>query len=234
MKIALLIISCICSSAICLTAQSTNDQLNSPASQQTPPAADPNDGKMTNADVIALASLGLSDDIVVSKIYAAKDTDFDTSVTGLTALKSAHVSDDVIRVMLNPHQPRENTPPPPVAPTAVANSDPALGAHSKPRIFFQSKSSGNTWNAARDQSMEMSKDFDKDCPGAQITLVQQSADYTILLSHIELGLVVRDNQVQVADRNGDLISKTKEGGSIRASMKKACEVIVADWSRKAK
>jgi hypothetical protein len=231
MKKTLLIAACVCGSAWFMSVQSLNAQSGTSPAQQPVSTTNSNAEKMTDADVIALAGLGLSDDIVIAKIYAAKSTDFDTSVTGLTALKTAKVSDDVIRVMLNPQKPQAelNTQAPP---TPDSNPQPATSG--KPRIFFQSKSSGNTWNANRDQSMEMSKDFDKDCPGAQITLAQTSADYTIVLSHIELGLMVRDNQVQVADRNGDLISKTKEGGSIRASMKKACEVILADWGKKPK
>jgi hypothetical protein len=57
---------------------------------------------ITNADVIQMASLGVSDDVIIDKIYATKSTGFDTSVTGLTALKTAKVSDAVIRVMINP------------------------------------------------------------------------------------------------------------------------------------
>lgn len=223
---ALLTLVCVLSFGVLLPAQ--------PPSQQSVAPGNPSGQKMTNADVIALAGLGLSDDIIISKIYTAKGTDFDTSLAGLTALKSAKVSDDVIRVMLNPQKPEAPPTSPEAAPPAANSNTASMATGGKPRIFFQSKSSGNTWNAVRDQSMEMGKDFDKDCPGAQITLAQQSADYTIVLSHIELGLMVRDNQVQVADRNGDLISKTKEGGSIRASMKKACEVIMADWAKKAR
>ncbi len=43
---------------------------------------------------------------------------------------------------------------------------------------------------------------------------------------------MRDNQIQIANKDGDLISRTKEGGSIRGDAKKACGVILADWSKK--
>lgn len=55
---------------------------------------------MTNADVIELCSLGLSDDVVVQKISNSKAVAFDTSITGLKELKAAKVSDAVIRAML--------------------------------------------------------------------------------------------------------------------------------------
>jgi hypothetical protein len=79
--------------------------------------------------------------------------------------------------------------------------------------------------------MEMSKDFEKDCPGVRISLNQQMADYTISLNHIEVGFS-RDNQFQIANKDGDLISKTQEGGSIDGGVKKACTLILADWAKK--
>jgi hypothetical protein len=100
----------------------------------------------------------------------------------------------------------------------------------QPRVFLQAASHGNTWNSRRDQSMEMSKDFAKICPGVRVTINQQVADYTVILNHIELGLFARDNQMQVADKNGDLL-KTREGGGIKGSVKNVCELILADWAK---
>src|ERR1035438_5659031 len=100
----------------------------------------------------------------------------------------------------------------------------------KPRVFLQAASKGNNQNAARDQAMEMSKDLEHDCAGVRVTITQQNADYTVLLNHIEVGLFIRDNQFQLADRNGDLLTRTKEGGSIRNGMKKVCARILEDWA----
>jgi len=69
---------------------------------------------MGNQDVLELVNLGLPDDIVIQKIQSAPTTNFDTSVTGLKSLKSAKVSDAIIRVMINPKA-AVNTPPPPPA-----------------------------------------------------------------------------------------------------------------------
>ena len=96
---------------------------------------------------------------------------------------------------------------------------------------MQASSHGSNWNAHRDQSMELSKDFEKDCPDVRITLNQQMADYIVSLNHVEHGFA-RDNQFQVADKNGDLLTNTKEGGSIRNGAKKACAQILADWASK--
>src|ERR1051325_5179461 len=59
--------------------------------------------KMSNQDVTEMVSLGLSDDVIIDKIHGADATDFDTSISALKTLKAAKVSDNVIRVMINPH-----------------------------------------------------------------------------------------------------------------------------------
>jgi len=106
-----------------------------------------------------------------------------------------------------------------------------IGDHSKPpRVYLDSVSKGSNRNSDRDQSMEMSKDILKSCPDLVITINQQAADYTIRLNHIEHGLIVRDNQIQVFNKDGDLM-KNKEGGSIKGNIKQICEVIHQDWAR---
>ena len=78
--------------------------------------------RFTNQDVIEMAKVGLSDDVIITKIRQAYEagTDavsFDTSVDGLKALKVANVPDSVIKVMINPA-------PPPA--TVVASTSPIL------------------------------------------------------------------------------------------------------------
>jgi hypothetical protein len=107
------------------------------------------------------------------------------------------------------------------------------GQDSMPRVYLQAASHGNVWNAHRDQAMEMAKDFQKHCPDAKVTILQTSADYTVLLNHIEVGLFARDNQFQVANRDGDTLSlREKSGiksGSIVSGVRAACDLILADW-----
>ena len=105
----------------------------------------------------------------------------------------------------------------------------AQPAGPKPRVFLEAKSRGELWTATRDQSMEMSKDFEQVCPDVRISVNHQTADYTVSLNHVEHGFA-RDNQIQVANKDGDLISRTKEGGSIKNRVKKACDDILADWA----
>ncbi len=91
---------------------------------------------MTNADVIALASAGLGDDIIVTKIHAAPATSFDTSVEGLKALKSAGVSSTVIRVMIDPSAPLAAPASAVTAAASVADPDSPESPHS-PGIYIQ-------------------------------------------------------------------------------------------------
>ncbi len=58
--------------------------------------------KLTNQDVIDMVSLGLGEDVILEKIRSAPETDFATDLESLKALKAAHVSDPVIRAMINP------------------------------------------------------------------------------------------------------------------------------------
>ncbi|PYT60958.1 MAG: hypothetical protein DMG35_10150 [Acidobacteria bacterium] len=49
-----------------------------------------------------MVSLGLGEDVILEKIRTAPETDFATDLESLKALKAAHVSDPVIRTMINP------------------------------------------------------------------------------------------------------------------------------------
>jgi len=81
--------------------------------------------RITNQDVIDMAALGLSDDVIVAKIRggsAGGTLQFDTSVDGLKGLKAGKVSDEVIKVMINPAPPAAQVV---VAATPISN-DPNL------------------------------------------------------------------------------------------------------------
>jgi hypothetical protein len=102
-------------------------------------------------------------------------------------------------------------------------------AQESPNIYLESRSAGSNFNALRDQTQEMAKDFTKACPGVLVTTNRQDADYAISLNHIEAGLFLRDNQIAVSDTLGNLLS-TKEKGSISSGVKGACALILSDWS----
>ncbi len=186
---------------------------------------------LSNDSVIKLIRAGLSDDLIVSTVNAVPGT-YDTSADGLIALKAAGASDKIISaIVLRTSAPTPQSPAAPPVPDPNIQHSTSAKISSKPRVFLQSASKGPNRNAARDQSMEMSKDLERDCPDLAVTINQAMADYTIVLNHIEAGFV-RDNQIQVANKDGDLLSKTKEGGSIAGGMKKACALILDDWAKK--
>jgi hypothetical protein len=105
----------------------------------------------------------------------------------------------------------------------------ASAQDNRPRVFLQANSHGNTWNARRDQSIEMAKDFQKDCPEVRVSVAQNNADYTLILNHIEVGFS-RDNQMEVANKSGDLLA-TREKGGIKGGVKEVCSIILADWQK---
>jgi hypothetical protein len=186
---------------------------------------------LSNDSVIKLVKAGLSDDLIVSTVNAVPGT-YDTSADGLIALKGAGASDKVISaIVLKASTPASQPLTTPPGPDPNIQHSTSAKISSKPRVFLQSASKGTNRNAARDQSMEMSKDLERDCPDLAVTINQQAADYTVVLNHIEVGFV-RDNQIQVANKDGDLLTKTKEGGSIAGGMKKACALILEDWAKK--
>lgn len=137
---ALTSVLCLALSARSLSAQHTtkHSAAAAPASSAaTTPAG------MTNDDVIALASAGMTDQIIVAKIKAAPSTSFDTSVAGLKALKAANVSSPVIAVMIDPKAPV--AAPAAATPTATAaaaattaNPDDPAATHA-PGIYMLAK-----------------------------------------------------------------------------------------------
>jgi hypothetical protein len=63
--------------------------------------------RLTNQDVMAMVSSGISPDVILAKIRAAgaagsEATNFDTSVDGLKALKAANVPDAIVKAMIDP------------------------------------------------------------------------------------------------------------------------------------
>ena len=77
--------------------------------------------RLTNQDIIAMVSSGISEDVILTKIRTtsangSEATSFDTSVEGLKALKAANVPDSVIKAMIDPT---------PAAPTVVSLAGPA-------------------------------------------------------------------------------------------------------------
>ncbi|HZP64109.1 MAG TPA: hypothetical protein VFB28_11890 [Terriglobales bacterium] len=123
-------------------------------------------------------------------------------------------------------------------------------AQDKPRVFVQGKGSENvstngaagggrhwaTWGSkstidAHDESMEVTKDLQKNCTGVMLTINQSNADYIVMMnreSKQNRGLLRSNSQVQVANKMGDVIT-TSATHTVGNAAKDACNAIVADW-----
>jgi hypothetical protein len=191
--------------------------------------------QMTNATVVQMVQAQISQDLIILAISQC-EPHFQLDPANSQVMTQMGVTDAIFKAMSAKQNgqpiPDVQQPPPRAPSTGQQPSQQPPDASAKPRVFMQSSSHGNNWNARRDQSMELSKDFERDCPDVRITLNQANADYTVSLNHIEVGLIARDNQFQIADKNGDLLTRTKEGGSIKNGAKKACGQILADWAKK--
>ncbi|MGH9512246.1 MAG: hypothetical protein ACRD2U_08930 [Terriglobales bacterium] len=124
------------------------------------------------------------------------------------------------------------------------------GAQDKPRVFVQGKGSENVssngsggggrhWGAwgskstidAHDESMEITKDFQRDCPGVIVSINQANADYIVMMnreSKQNRGLLRSNSQIQVANKAGDVLG-TNATRTVGNAAKDACNLIVSDW-----
>ena len=123
-------------------------------------------------------------------------------------------------------------------------------AQDKPRVFVQGKGSEDVnsdgaggggrhfgvWGSrstidSHDESMEVTKDLQKNCSGVTVTLNQSNADYTVLMnreSKKNRGLLRSNSQIEVANRAGDILA-TNATHTVGNAAKDACQTIVADW-----
>ena len=120
----------------------------------------------------------------------------------------------------------------------------------KPRVFVQGKGSenvssnggaggGHHWAAwgskstidAHDESMEVTKDLQKNCSGVMVTINESNADYIVMMnreSKQNRGLLRTNSQIQVANKAGDVLG-TNSTHTVGNAAKDACNMIVADW-----
>jgi hypothetical protein len=193
---------------------------------------------LNNDSVVNLMKAGFSEDVIISAINRSQGA-YDTSVDGLIALRNAGITAREISAIVAKASPQSSAS---LAAPGVEGSPNARDAGpvtapstNKPRVLLRAQSHSSGWNESRDQSMEMSKDFQVDCPEVQISVNPHLLDYTVELNHTEHSFV-RQNQIRVANRDGDLVGANGGGsikaGSIRGDVRKACEAIVADWAKK--
>lgn len=126
----------------------------------------------------------------------------------------------------------------------------AANCQDKPRVFVQGKGSENVssngsggggrhWGAwgskstidSHDESMEVTKDLQKNCSGVTVTINDSNADYIIMMnreSKQNRGLLRSNSQIQVANKAGDVLG-AKATHTVGNAAKDACSLILADW-----
>jgi hypothetical protein len=194
---------------------------------------------LNNDSVINLRKAGFSEDVIISVIKRSLGA-YDTSVDGLIALKNAGITNKEISAIVAKAYPQNSAaqvvPVAESAPGARAALPIPAQSAKKPRVFLRAQSHSSGWHESRDQAMEMSKDFQEDCPEVQISVNPNLLDYTVELNHTERSFLSQ-NQIRVANKDGDVVSGANGGGSIKAGsirgdVTKACQAIVADWAKK--
>ena len=104
------------------TADYAGGRFGTAAAGQNQPPTSP--AAMTNADVVKMVKAGLSEDIIISAIRAAKERRFTLTPDGLIQLKTDGVPDRIVATMLNP----DATTPSASAPgTAAPPPTPSIG-----------------------------------------------------------------------------------------------------------
>jgi hypothetical protein len=192
------------------------------------PAVEPGQ-KMTDATVVQMVQQKIAPDLIILAISKCTPA-FQLDPASTQYMLQMGVSNEIFKAMAA-KQMGQAIPGVQPATSTAPSIEQLTDVSSKPRVFMLSASKGNTWNAHRNQSMELGRDFERVCPEVRITVNEQMADYTVALNHIEVGWIARDNQVQVSDRNGDVLS-TKQVGSINNGAKKACAMILENWNGK--
>ena len=143
--------------------------------------------RITDRDIIDMTTLGLSDDVIIAKIRAAAaggTLQFDTSVDGLKELKAAKVSDEVIKVMINPAPPAAQVV---VAATPISN-DPNLPP---PEVGVYWKN-GNAFVLVEGQAISQSKVGGK--AGSMFTYGLRNEHWDAYLNGPQSKNVINDRQ----------------------------------------
>ncbi len=143
--------------------------------------------RITDKDVIDMTALGLSDDIIIAKIRAAAaggTLQFDTSVDALKELKAAKVSDEVIKVMINPAPAAAQVV---VAATPISN-DPNLPP---PEVGVYWKN-GNSFTRVEGQAISQAKVGGK--AGSMFTYGMRNEHWDAYLDGPQSKNVIQDRQ----------------------------------------
>jgi len=174
---------------------------------------------LNNAAIVKMHAAGLGDDLITQTINSNPGT-YATGADDLIALKTAGISDKVIGAMV-----AKNTPAATAATPASAASAPP--ASQLPRVFIFSFIPPN--GPAFDRAGNLRSELDKNCPALRTTIVQDQADYTLLMKPAGFAGL----SVEIDDKSGNLLVHTKTAHGFGSMGKDVCAAITSDWQSKA-
>ena len=120
--------------------------------------------------------------------------------------------------------------PDPAAQAPAQQSPPEARSGNKPRVFLTLANMLAGQSAPLNGSIQPSRDFAQNCPGAQVTMDRNVADYTVSIDPIGGG-ATQSTRILIANRKGNLLS-IADGGKMIDGAKKACNAILEDWASK--
>ena len=184
--------------------------------------------RLDNDSICKMVKAGLTDDVIMATITATSGH-YDLTQDAMANLKKAGVSDMVIAAL---KQKAAMTAPAPIKEHTADVETPKIDTRTAPRIFLTSENSGSSWGVQlHSQSLEIAKLFASSCPTAVISQKSENADYTMYLVH-EDGLFSHNNQMQIYDRNGNIIAPLFAIDSTARVVKHACDAVTSDWTAK--
>jgi hypothetical protein len=175
---------------------------------------------LNNAAVLKMHAAGLGDDLLTQTINSNPGT-YATGVDDLIALKTAGISDKVIGAMIAKNSGATTA-------AAAATSSETTAASHLPKVFvFSFIVAFNGTDS--DKAVDLRKNLDNNCPALRTTIVQDQADYTLLMKNAGFAGI----STEIDDKSGNLLVHTKTAHSFGGAGKDICAAITADWQSKA-
>jgi len=147
-------------------------------------------GILTNHDVVTLANAGFSEGFILEMI-ATSPTKFDLTADAMADLAKNGITEDIIRAMRNRglklQLPGEHQ--------QTANSKAT-------RVFVE------TGSHSQSQAAEVTKTFERNCPGFSITNRQEEAAFVVVLERGRPKWFRSQSKMTVFDQSGDTILNT--------------------------
>jgi hypothetical protein len=181
-----------------------------------------------NDSICKMVKAGLSDDVMIATITATGGR-YDLSDSAVAILKKASVSDKVIEAITEKTRISQAAP---LQGNAAGPVKPAIDTRSAPRVFLTSENSASSWGSQlHGQATEIAKLFGTACPTVVIATKSSNVEYTMFLIHTG-SLFSHENQMQISDRNGNVIAPPFSLDPIQRIVKHACDAITSDWTAK--